>query len=190
MLRRRQIAAHRFWAIIVIPALVFIGCSTRQSADQALESALKTSGQQKSAVYPLAGRVLIDGEAPHLANGERIVVMLNDSTQPDVALPQRKRVVCGSQGEFAFQTYTPNDGVPPGKYVITLAQLKFNKKRGFRGPDGLKNLYNDPDKNAQDHEFTIDHQAPGKSDYVFNLQIAGKEAGTAGPHALTQILEK
>src|SRR6202034_1383170 len=54
--------------------------------------------------------------------------------------------------------------LPPGKFVMLFAQLGYNPRMGFFGPDGLKNLYNDPDVNSQKPEFLIDHQAPGRTD--------------------------
>lgn len=78
----------------------------------------------------------------------------------------------------------PGDGVKTGTYVVTFAQPKLVGERR-RGPDALENLYNDPDKNAQVPEFKIDHQAPEKKDYVFDLKVAGMPRGTTGPHSFT-----
>jgi hypothetical protein len=59
---------------------------------------------------------------------------------------------------------------------------------GFGPPDDLKNLYNDPEKNAQIPEFNLDVEAPGKADYVFRLTIEGKQpVTTPGAHAFTAI---
>ncbi|HEX4072436.1 MAG TPA: hypothetical protein VHX68_14745, partial [Planctomycetaceae bacterium] len=64
------------------------------------------------------------------------------------------------------------------------AELRHNSRMGFFGPDGLKNLYNDPDVNSKKPEFVIDHQAPGKTDYTFNLSVAGEAPPSApGPKA-------
>jgi hypothetical protein len=82
------------------------------------------------------------------------------------------------------------DGMVPEPF--TLVMLWDPKKPGgrlgnFDGPDLLNNLYNDPDKNAADPEFQITVSEPGKSDYHFNLGIAGKPSGTPGPHAVTEL---
>ena len=63
--------------------------------------------------------------------------------------------------------------LPPGKYVMLFAELSYKPPLGFFGSDGLKNLYNDPDVNAKKPDFVINHQAPGKKDYTFNLTLAG-----------------
>ena len=96
-------------------------------------------------------------------------------------------IACGKDGRFSFYTYTTGDGVHVGSYVVLFAELRSNRERGLLGPDGLNNLYNDPDKNAQNKEFVVSVESPGKTDYEFNLQVAGKEPGTPGPHAVTEI---
>ena len=67
---------------------------------------------------------------------------------------------------------------------MLFAQLIYDPRMGFFGPDGLKNLYNDPEINSKKPEFLIDHQAPGKTDYTFNLSVAGGTPPEApGPKA-------
>jgi hypothetical protein len=68
--------------------------------------------------------------------------------------------------------------------VMLFAQLGYNPRMGFFGADGLKNLYNDPDVNSKKPEFVIDHRAHGKTDYSFNLSVAGETPPAApGPKA-------
>ncbi len=101
---------------------------------------------------------------------------------------ERAFVECNRDGRFAFNTYFDDDGVPPGRYVVTIAQLTYRKKRGYTGPDLLKNLYNDPEKNATVEQFKIEHKPPGRRDYSFDLRVAGEEpVATPGPKALTAI---
>ena len=53
------------------------------------------------------------------------------------------------------------------------------------GGDGLKNLYNDPDKNAKEERFQINLTSPGKTDWTFDLAVAGKDPiTTPGEHAV------
>jgi hypothetical protein len=88
-------------------------------------------------------------------------------------------------GSFRFT----EDGIRPGHYVLLFAVLKRKGQGNFVGPDQLNNLYNDPDVNAKDFpQFVIDHQKPGKKDYQFNLEVAGK-APVASPssHAVTKV---
>jgi hypothetical protein len=170
---------------VSLALLTAVGCTG--NADRALEEALNASGQTRTIVYPFAGKVTIDGEPPKLERRQRLVVMLNDSAHSEVPTAQRTYVIAGPEGEFAFGTYKSDDGVAPGKYVVTFAVFKRRGNAGLEGPDALQNLYNDPEKNAGFSELVIDHKAPGSFAYEFWLTIAGKDAGTLGPHSLTNL---
>jgi hypothetical protein len=91
-------------------------------------------------------------------------------------------------GEFAFETFGKADGVKAGTYIATFSKLKRGQRKEYPGPDEFLNLYDDPDRNPTEYpELKIDHQPPGKKDYVFDLKIAGREAAAAGPHAVTHF---
>ena len=154
-----------------------------------IDAEIRRTGKSRDAVFPLAGQVLLDGRPVELKKAsQKLIVMLNDAALPDVPIGARRFVECGPDGRFVFSTYLDADGVPPGHYIVTFAQLTYKKKRGHCGPDALKNLYNDPDENSKSADFNIDHHAPGKTDYLFDLQIAGKEPITSpGPKALIAI---
>jgi hypothetical protein len=177
-----------FGFLVPFATLVAAGCGGGPSADESLNKALAGTGISKEPVFPLAGKITIDGQPP-AGRKEPVIVMLTDPDKLDVPPINRPLTECDSQGHFEFATYTAGDGVRGGIYVITIAQFKNAKKRGYLGPDRLKNLYNDPEKNAKQAEFKIEHKSPGKKDYAFNLEIAGKEAASPGPHAVTQILD-
>jgi hypothetical protein len=59
--------------------------------------------------------------------------------------------------------------------------------RVYRDPDGLKNLYNDPEKNKDIPEFMVDLAEPGRDDYQFNLTVAGKEPARPGRYSATVV---
>jgi hypothetical protein len=102
--------------------------------------------------------------------------------QSDFRLPRRRL------GGNLASSACLDDGVPAGRYVVTIAQLTYRKKRGHIGPDLLKNLDNDPEKNAKVEQFNIEHKPPGRRDYSFDLRVAGEEpVATPGPKALTAI---
>jgi hypothetical protein len=62
--------------------------------------------------------------------------------------------------------------------------------RKIGGPDMLKNLYNDPEKNLKDPDFVIDLQAPGITDKTFNLRVVGKDSPPVpGRYAITKVTE-
>jgi hypothetical protein len=98
-------------------------------------------------------------------------------------------------GSFEFMTYFPGDGVPLGKYIVGFVALHAVQKAGgpvggpapYRGPDGLKNLYNNPDKNKDIKEFVVEVTQPGRTDYEFNLTVAGKDPGVTGPHSVKSM---
>lgn len=164
------------------------GCG-RESADQATNTALAKAGIKRAGVHPFEGRVTIDGQPPQLDKKSRLVVLLYDMGKPDQPAAVYPHVDCSSDGHFAFTTYSNGDGVPSGKYVVVIAQFRYNKKRGYEGPDQLKNLYNDPDKNYNIKEFSVDHRAPGSKNHDFDLKIAGVEPAPPGPKAITKIPE-
>jgi hypothetical protein len=131
------------------------------------------------AVYPLGGKITIDYEPP-AAKSEtaRLVVIAYDVAKPDANADSNASAVVKPDGSFELPA------LPPGKYVMLFAQLGYNPRMGFFGADGLKNLYNDPDVNSKKPEFLIDHQAPGKTDYTFNLSVADETSPAApGPKA-------
>ena len=185
MCSARRLGIHYGGVILTIAFLTAAGCNHSVAPDEAIDKGLKEAGITKDAIYPLAGKVTIDQQPPQLAERQRLVVMLNDPQKPDEPWDQKPVAEANSEGDFTFGTYRKGDGIKSGKYVVTFAVFKFSGKRGLLGPDQLKNLYNDPDKNQQN--FSIDHQAPGKSDYVFNLEMAGKQAAQPGPHALVDM---
>ena len=175
-------APHRKMPRGVAATLIFIlsvGCEGRQSTAQRLENAEKNAGMNPVAVYPLGGKITIDNEPP-VAKSETapLVAIAYDAAKPDVKARSNAHAFVKPDGSFALPP------LPPGKYVMLFAQLRHNPRMGFFGPDGLKNLYNDPDVNSKKAEFVIDQQAPGKTDYTFNLSVAGETPPEApGPKA-------
>jgi hypothetical protein len=142
-----------------------------------------------------AGTVTIDGLPPEKKPATRLFILLNDPQHLE-KLPTRFMEVA-DDGSFSFMTYLGGDGVPVGKYVVEFAQLQLprggRQRRGsgdarvYYGPDGLKNLYNDPEKNKDIKEFVVDVTEPGRDDYQFNLAIAGKEAAMPGKYSVTVV---
>jgi hypothetical protein len=186
----RDIGRHGVTATLVVAALMIAGCGRRESADESLDRALKETNKTRDVTAKFAGKVTIDGQRPDLQRGQSLVVMLYDPQKPPPnrqTMPRTAR--CRPDGSFAFNTYGTDDGVPVGNYIILFAILK-PAKTGFHGPDGLKNLYNDPDKNDKIADYHLDLKPPGKSDWAFDLAVAGKEPVTSpGPHAATGIVK-
>jgi len=53
----------------------------------------------------------------------------------------------------------------------------------------IQSVYiDDPDQNSQNKDLVVELTAPGKTNFVFNLETAGKDpVTTPGPHAVTKI---
>jgi len=182
----RWFSFSRAFTPLAVLAAVCIGGCRGQGADDSVNKVLKETGQQRADVFPLAGKVTIDGHAPNTRpGGKRVILILTDPAKPDAPASSLPKATCQPDGDFAFSMYGTGDGVGAGKYVVAIVELKFDKRKGYIGPDGLKNLYNDPDKNAKVDGFVIDHKSPGKADYVFNLEVEGHDAGAPGPHSIT-----
>jgi hypothetical protein len=194
-------------ASCLLALAVLEGCSRTQTAEEAREPQPAESSQFQlpTAVAKFAGRVTIDGKAPK--RNCRLFVILNDPKLPaDSAHGEgaTRFTACDADGNFAFSTYGNQDGVVPGKYVVTFVELHRPLKQTslrflptvrvgpspdrYRQPDELKNLYNDPDKNAKNVDFNLDLEAPGHAHYHFDLAVAGKKPVVSpGPHAVTGV---
>jgi outer membrane murein-binding lipoprotein Lpp len=184
-IRLQSVLAVLLVAVLLVTVLLVAGCSSGQTYNQAIDKALANAGKTRSAVYPLAGKIKVDGVAPDLAEGEWIVMMLKDPANPKPDGPYR---LISRSGEFAFRTFAKDDGVKAGTYIATFSKLKRGQHKEYPGPDEFNNLYDDPDRNLKEYpELKINHQPPGKKDYVFDLKIAGREAVAAGPNAVTHF---
>lgn len=174
------------WNVAALALLLTVGCA--KSENESLQALIRKSETKPADVHPLAGKVTIDGQTPPYAWPQKLIVMLYDPRKPNLPPAKRPCRQVSADGEFAFGTFTTDDGLPAGKFIVTFAVLEFTT-RGLQGPDQLKNLYNDPDKNALVTEFNIEHEAPGKKDYHFDLKLSGQEAnGAPGPNSLTQLV--
>jgi hypothetical protein len=174
---------------LILLALSVAGCTRTQSADQALAKAYEATGGKREDVAKVAGAVTIDGQPPGDTGPMRTIVILYDPQKPDASRKAPLYAVCDEEGHFEFTTYGRGDGVPPGSYVALFAQLRMSSwgEMGYNPPDAFKNEYNDPDKNEKMPEFKVDIALPGKTDFQFDLKIAGKEAASPGPHAVTKL---
>ncbi|HEV8002599.1 MAG TPA: hypothetical protein VGP63_22120 [Planctomycetaceae bacterium] len=165
------------------------GCGPPNAKDK-FDQAFKNNPEFKQVqVAPFSGRVTIDGQPP--GEDMSVFVILNDPQKlkkPGEARVSMPMLKCDPAGNFTFMTYVPGDGPPVGKYVVMITALKKKAatKAGlggmsdgatvqYLGPDMLKNLYNDPEKNQKDPNFVIDLQPPGIPDKQFNLVLEGKD---------------
>ncbi len=177
--------------IVAVLSFLLAGCGFgSQSAGQALSQALASTGTAKDACAKFAGTVTIDGKTPGDLGVSRVMVVLWNTKTPPKGTPPF--APCDPDGYFEFHTYDKADGVPVGNYVICFVQLQGGMRiggpSGWRGPDQLKDLYSDPDKNKEDKDLILDLKSPGKTGWQFDLKIDGKEPVTnAGPNAVKEL---
>jgi hypothetical protein len=173
------------WPVLFVLAAA-AGCSRTQSPEERVQKTLALAGMKASPTYRIAGSATIDGTTPEFKDRKQhLVAVLYDPEKPDMPMKSRPHTLVKENGQFTFT----EDGIAPGHYVLAFAVLRRKGPGSFIGPDGLNNLYNDPDVNAKSHpELVIDHKPPGKTDYQFNLDVAGQPPVTPpGPHAVTAV---
>jgi hypothetical protein len=174
------------WVAWIGISVFVAGCTKPpgQSLNQQLQE-LKTE-QHPTAKF--AGTVTIDGLPPKDVIKQGLRIMLYDPKNPSApGSAPLNAIVNLADGTFEFTSYSQGDGVPEGSYIVIFAALKHSllgKEQGYHQPDALKNRYNDPDKS----EFKVDVTRPGKTDYLFELALQGKEpVTTPGPKAITHF---
>jgi hypothetical protein len=188
-------------AVAVLPGCNNAGGPRQDEIDQVAKL------PNKVPIAKFAGHISVDNQAP--SGGGTLFVILNDPQH--LVAGGKAYTNCDEQGNFAFTTYLAGDGAPTGKYVVTFVQFQLGgggDGRGSRlgrspgmleqkygGPDGLNNLYSDPEKNKDNANFVVEIAQPGRTDYDFNLAVAGKEPvktlGAYVPKTLrTSILPK
>jgi hypothetical protein len=97
-------------------------------------------GPARKPVYPVRGKVLIDGQPAQGA-----IVMLHPVDEPDHdpdTPPLRPRAITAGDGSFELSTYTLDGGAPAGEYRVTilwLPELATNPN----APDKLGGRYAD-----------------------------------------------
>lgn len=194
----RAPACLGFVVVSLVSASVFLGCTGGSHGSRQDELQQAAKGFKQAPVAKLAGHVSIDGQPPE--KGTTLFVILNDPQH--LALPKTGPAhvaTCDAEGNFTFTSYLKGDGAPLGKYVVTFVQLHLPPTTGrhpmghgsftreYVGPDGMKNLYNDPEKNKNEKDFNIEVVEPGKTDYEFNLSVAGKSGLSPAQYAVKRL---
>jgi hypothetical protein len=169
------------------------GCGGSPTVNDRLKTEFDTHPEAKPAgsMAKFAGKVTVDGQPPNQAKGKHTLIFLFPDKDPKPAV-HTSMGGTNAEGHFSFSTFAKDDGVPSGKYIVTFAELTQKGKGQFvsyLGPDGLKNLYNDPDKAPP--EFHIEITSPGKTDHLFELKTASKEPiANPGPRAVKEVKDE
>ncbi len=168
-------------------AIALAGCNQRPGVDEAIKEQLAETKGSQIGVARFSGTVTIDHQTPSIPRKRALVLILYSAKDAQPGHETLYYTACDKDGHFEFTRYTKGDGVPPGAYTVLFAELVPRRGSQFSGPDDLKNLYNDPDTSP----FHVEIASPGKTDWEFNLDIAGKEPNPhAGPHAITQLVKR
>lgn len=188
---RRAPRSFLSFVLLFVAAAALQGCTSHASEQETVDAWFKNNPSlKKVSVAPVAGHVTVDGQPP--VKGTRVYVMISDFEHPEMPDKEgpKQFTHCDPEGNFSFKTYVTGDGIPVGKYVVTFVSFRSatkrngkggfggvspNRMRTYAGPDELKNLYSDPRKNKSDPNFVLDVQGPGRTDYDFNLAVAGKD---------------
>lgn len=170
-------------AAFVLFVLFAAGCGG-ESADQAIARREKELNLPPKELVRFSGKVTIDGQPPEVPDGHALLVALCAPNDPPPDKQPPRYAIVQKDGTFQFR----EGGVAPGTYVAAIALLRRGRPGTFRGPDGLHNLYNDPEQNANLDGFKFDLKPHTKSNVNLALAVAGKEPVTApGPKAVIKF---
>jgi hypothetical protein len=178
MSRQSVLSLPAALAALALCSLSAAGCNHTPSEQEALKKSLEVNNRAQETVVPFSGTVTIDGQPPVADRRTPVFVVVYDPKNPPKGRQPPFTARCDKEGHFQFNTYGTGDGLPAGSYVVLFAQPKADG-------DALKNLYNDPDKNDKEERFRIELTPPGKTNWSFDLAVAGKEPNTTpGEHSV------
>jgi len=86
-----------------------------------------SSREPRQNVVPVKGKVIFQGKP--LANAQVYLSKLSESAAPlsEADRKLRPQGITGPDGTFQLTTYDPNDGAPPGKYLVGVVAQKEAK---------------------------------------------------------------
>jgi hypothetical protein len=182
-----------FFRVLALVGVGFLLAGCTKTPSQSLDTQLTEINLSRKLTAKFAGTVTIDGKPPIDSIKDGLFILVYDpKNPPHNDAPPLKAIVNRTTGHFEFTTYTQGDGVPQGSYIVLFVALHhtiLGKNPGFREPDALKNLYNDPDVNTKNPAFNVTVARPGKTDYSFDLKLEGQEPTAApGEHAVTHFV--
>jgi hypothetical protein len=192
------------------------GCTSRPEASTETGDMrfVKSERMQHQPLIKCAGRVTVVGQP--VKEDCKLFVILNDPAHLDEnskgILPKYYED-CDNDGKFNFSTYDKGDGIPFGKYVVTFVELHRKKtapakkatgsvkppgtggpsasstaSMRFWGPDELKGIYSDPEKNAKDPALILDLHEGSSGTHDFKLVIGDNKGTKPSRHAVQTLV--
>ncbi len=123
---RSPFSSEGFCALVLMLCLAQTGCTKRYPNEKP--------------VFPVKGVVHVDGAPAYM-----LKVAVHSAAGESVTDPVWSSVYTNEKGEFAISTYSQNDGVPEGEYVMTFLWGELNPlSMEYGGPDKLNDRYSDP----------------------------------------------
>ena len=100
-------------------------------------------GERRLEVFPVAGKILVNGVAPTNAEVTLHPVTVSADRAAKPVYPNGK---VAADGTFKIGTYFPEDGAPPGEYkiMVTWPTVKVEGGEEIFGPDRLGNRFATP----------------------------------------------
>lgn len=129
-------------------------------------------GEKWAEVFPVAGSVKFDGQAPV---GAQIVLHPVTPPGPDAVAPTGR---VKSDGSFQITSYQSGDGAPPGDYVATIQWFQIDKD-GNVGPNVIPKEYAAP--TTSPIKVTVNAGGPTQLEPI--TITAGKQAARGGAAA-------
>jgi len=106
-------------------------------------------------VYPITGKVTVDGESP----GEALQISVHNLDGYDPSVESKPGGLMQPDGSFALHTYNAGDGLPVGKYALTFEWKTLNMvSMSHSGEDRLKQRYANVEDSPK--EFEVDGSGP------------------------------
>lgn len=107
---------------------------------------LTSCSDGRKPVYPVHGKVLVDGKP---AADVMVQLFPVEPVDVDVEEPLFPNGRTDGDGNFDLSTYNHGDGAPAGEYFATFQWLTYQVVGNqWSGPDKLGNRYSDPKKSA------------------------------------------
>ncbi len=112
----------KYWVVTLLVVLVCGGCAK----------------SDRKAVYPVTGKILVDGQPV-----DKLVIKCIPVEGMDPEKPTTSGTFTDAEGKFALSTYDQGDGVPAGEYLLAVRWGEFNAISMSHAGDKFKGKYDE-----------------------------------------------